>query len=445
MWRNEKNDHVGPYRSGPEPSCGESSSNSGMTSVRPPPRVMLNIPLSQPYLGAPVGRNERCPCKSGRKFKRCCLGSAPRRVTVVPPEVVAAHEARFREIEEQRRLHVATRGHARPMLHNSHHGRKVVVVGRNVFFSSKERPWRTFHDFLMHYGRERLGKAWGAAQQRMLEGSRHPLYTMHDALVRHLAGAASEQGDLEIFSAAWNGGTAGFLTFAHDLCTLADNAELQKVLLKRLRDPRSYQGARHELFAAATMVRAGFELAFENERDGSTKHPEFIATLKSTGVRVAVEAKSRHRPGVLGQPGTVNTTGRRAEAKGLFLRALVKEPQMPFAIFLDVNLPPAPSIGPARLPAWLDDWERDLSSLTPEQWAGFNIVVTSNLPFHHDPGGSGPWNHSIAAHGSHAPRFALDPEVIARIGSAAQLATSVPSEFPPNPNAPLVVQPLADG
>ncbi len=34
---------------------------------------------SQPYLRpeAKVGRNEPCPCKSGRKFKQCCLQNEP--------------------------------------------------------------------------------------------------------------------------------------------------------------------------------------------------------------------------------------------------------------------------------------------------------------------------------------------------------------------------------
>ena len=27
-----------------------------------------------PTTGAQVGRNERCPCGSGRKYKQCCLG-----------------------------------------------------------------------------------------------------------------------------------------------------------------------------------------------------------------------------------------------------------------------------------------------------------------------------------------------------------------------------------
>ena len=28
--------------------------------------------------GSRVGRNEPCPCGSGRKYKRCCLPDAPR-------------------------------------------------------------------------------------------------------------------------------------------------------------------------------------------------------------------------------------------------------------------------------------------------------------------------------------------------------------------------------
>lgn len=34
------------------------------TGLRPNPTVIL------------IGRNELCPCKSGKKFKRCCLGKA---------------------------------------------------------------------------------------------------------------------------------------------------------------------------------------------------------------------------------------------------------------------------------------------------------------------------------------------------------------------------------
>lgn len=38
------------------------------------PRRGVNVTV-RPRPAAPVGRNDPCPCGSGRKFKRCCLPS----------------------------------------------------------------------------------------------------------------------------------------------------------------------------------------------------------------------------------------------------------------------------------------------------------------------------------------------------------------------------------
>lgn len=53
-------------------------------AARPPakPSAADLPPLSQPLSvqgkSAPAGRNDRCPCGSGKKFKKCCLGKAKR-------------------------------------------------------------------------------------------------------------------------------------------------------------------------------------------------------------------------------------------------------------------------------------------------------------------------------------------------------------------------------
>jgi hypothetical protein len=70
-----------------------------------------------------------------------------------------------------------------------------------------------------------------------------------------------------------------------------------------------FQGARHELFAEATCLRAGFSIEHEDETDGSTRHAEFTATHKATGQTVSVEAKSKHRLGILGFPGARQAEG----------------------------------------------------------------------------------------------------------------------------------------
>lgn len=89
-----------------------------------------------------------------------------------------------------------------------------------------------------------------------------------------------------------NGDLFAFLSFAYDLFTLADNAEVQKSLLDRLRKADQYQGARYEMFVAASLLRAGFTIAFEDESDSTTSHCEFIATSKQTGRPFSVEAKA---------------------------------------------------------------------------------------------------------------------------------------------------------
>jgi hypothetical protein len=97
---------------------------------------------------------------------------------------------------------------------------------------------------------------------------------------------------------------AGYFCFAYDLWVVSDTARLDKRLLQRLKNRDQFQGARHELFAEATCIRAGFDTQRENELNGSTRHAEFTAAHGPTKQRVSVEAKSKHRPGVLGQPGS---------------------------------------------------------------------------------------------------------------------------------------------
>jgi hypothetical protein len=49
-----------------------SNANAELVTIDPPiPRATIALPVYR--LTKPTGRNEPCPCGSGRKFKRCCL------------------------------------------------------------------------------------------------------------------------------------------------------------------------------------------------------------------------------------------------------------------------------------------------------------------------------------------------------------------------------------
>jgi hypothetical protein len=148
---------------------------------------------------------------------------------------------------------------------------------------------------------------------------------------------------------------------------------------------------------------------------------------------VAVEAKSRHRPGVLGQPGTIDTATP-AKMRHLLLEALGKRPAMPFVIFLDLNLPPAiPPRPPGGVPFWIDEWEQTLHSIRPEDWQLFTLVVCSNFPYHYGSSDQRTPGRSCSGHFSHMSHYPLGREIMDEIGRAVDLQASgiVPHEFLP--------------
>ncbi len=112
-----------------------------------------------------------------------------------------------------------------------------------------------------------------------------------------------EPDDHGVCSGEPDGPSFAYLLLAYDLYLLGDHGKLRARFVERLKDREAFQGARYELFVAARMIRAGFDLEPENEGDGSTQHAEYVATHRRTKEMFAVEAKSRRAPGVLGLVG----------------------------------------------------------------------------------------------------------------------------------------------
>jgi hypothetical protein len=235
------------------------------------------------------------------------------------------HRARAAKLQAQ----VSAFGGARSPLDQQIGGQRLVVAGPQIF--EVPSTW-SFHEFLLSYGQSQLGRDWIAGNTQNGEGL-HPLVTH---LIRgtsnvRLTGASDEK----FIGVTMNGHLLAFLSFAYDLFTLADNAVVQKSLFNRLRKPDQYQGARYEMFVAASLLRSGFKIDFEDESDISTSHCEFTATSKQTKRSFSVEAKSRHRkPPLSDDEGTPNSN-----MGNLIRRALAKKANHERIIFVDVNLP----------------------------------------------------------------------------------------------------------
>ena len=126
----------------------------------------------------------------------------------------------------------------------------------------------------------------------------------------------------------------------------ATNGHLPESLIERLKDPVAFQGARYELAVAALFAHLDCEIEFldEVEELKDKPRPEFVARHRPTGQDVAVEAKSRHRPGVLSQAGDRNEEeplrGDPRAVRALFSKALRKDAGgRPLLIFIDMNAP----------------------------------------------------------------------------------------------------------
>lgn len=230
-----------------------------------------------------IDRNDPCTCGSGKKYKRC-HGSA----SFPPPIPDERLREMLRTMEAQRVQRERQQGLGRQIISAEVDGTRFVATKHRIYHS---RSWKTFHDFLTHYLATILGADWGNAELKKPFNQRHPIVRWYHHLCLHQQKFVTTPG--EVHTAPMTGAAAAYLGLAYDLYCLEHNAEPQEILIARLKNADGFSGARYEAFVAAAMIRAGFDLEFENEQDGSSTHCEFTATSKITGRKFSVEAKHR--------------------------------------------------------------------------------------------------------------------------------------------------------
>jgi hypothetical protein len=360
--------------------------------------------------GEKPSKNAHCPCGSGKTYRKCCQGIlpisfVPQKLPIAqaleqalrpspPPEVLKKvqeiHEKRgliervtkmFREREYREREFVDQYGHARPAMAVKFGDKMMVAIGGSIYRQTCEGDYtflHAIHDHALHL----FGEPMLEAEEKKPLNERHPALQWMDAYVEHHNKVMAE-GNSDPCASQIGAGAAWY-RFAYDLYTIQDNAKLEAVLKKRLLDPNTFQGARHELWVAALSVAAGFELQFEDESDNSTTHPEFVGTDRFSKALIAVEAKSRRRNGAYGfASGKDISLGSVVDVRQLVLDAYKKKTDMPFYVFVDVNLPAADK---ATFSRWLAELEQTMADLEKEGYAApapANVVFFTNDPSHY--------------------------------------------------------------
>jgi len=186
------------------------------------------------------------------------------------------------------------------------------------------------------------------------------------------------------------GWTRSLLSLAFDVASLLHVSRFPDKLLDRLKNKDQYQGARYEISIAAIFARLDFDLDFldSDKEVKDKKHCEFIAKHKKTGVCIAVEAKSRHRKGVIHTKGLSDEDKlMKGNVGGLLNKAKEQSPgDIPFMIFIDINSPSSPKLSIEK-----KRWFRDIQKLfrnnydvaTKENPDDFNLLVFTNFSPHY--------------------------------------------------------------
>jgi hypothetical protein len=179
-------------------------------------------------------------------------------------------------------------GLGKPIISETFHGYRLVAVGGRLYYS---KNWKTFHDFLNDYIKTVLGGEWGNGELKKPQSERHPILVWYETGTRYMNQFIKEQR--KVHSAPYTGALAAYYGLAYNLYLLAHNVKVQEILIKRLKDKQQFYGAYYETFVAGALIRAGFDIEFEDETDPKTSHCELTATFRKTGKKFSVEAKMR--------------------------------------------------------------------------------------------------------------------------------------------------------
>ncbi len=170
----------------------------------------------------------------------------------------------------------------------------------------------------------------------------------------------------------------------------------------------------------------------EDESDVAKTHVEFAGTHKRTGQKVCVEAKSKHRKGVLGYRGGMQDEQAKLRIKRLLNSALMKEHEHPLVVFLDLNIPPdqAKNIFGIPLTNSMEEISHGIRK-TSDGKDIFNLLVLTNHPHHYGELDEPDPRRDRAA------MLAIKPEIIPKslkaltdIYDAVSIYGNIPQNFP---------------
>jgi hypothetical protein len=325
------------------------------------------------------------------------------------PGTPAAAEPDFFQTPEGRRIvEVLTREPSRlvsrPQIQATVGDKKFRAVRNKLY----QRPLKeSFYDFQLNHLLWLLGEDWFDAEMAKPLEDRHVILKWRDERNQQLRKHQDPNDPEALVRAPLTGAMRALHVLADDLYQLAHALVPPRQILARLRDQRQFQGARYEILTASLFARCGFEAEFIE--DSSKRNPEFIA--EKDGERIAVEAKSRHRAGVLNERGAFREDAP-AEIRRLYESAARQNPgDLPFLIFIDVNLRLTPDVPPLEK-NWIKEAMQMFEHRGAEGLQNYDTaLILTNFGWHFSREGGSPSEENMWARAEH-PRFPVRQETL---------------------------------
>jgi hypothetical protein len=157
--------------------------------------------------------------------------------------------------------------------------------------------------------------------------------------------------------------------------------------------------------------------------------PEFVARDRHSELEVAVEVKSKHRAGVINQPGEFDEATVRANVSRQLNEAVGQNPgEKPFIIFIDINVPPT-----AGLDITEKRWLRDISEIlgrkqpfTEDEPDPVSALAVTNYSQHYEAEARASAGEHLISISQHV-RYPISDDFIADLNNALSAYGNVPN------------------
>jgi|688.fasta_scaffold00955_5 hypothetical protein len=232
-----------------------------------------------------IGRNDPCPCGSSLKYKKCHYPQKLASFAELSHEEMLFLQGK--EIQDLEKKY--QQGHGRGIISSYHNGVRYVFV-KNRKYSDRDLPqkWKTFPDFLGYY-------MFHIFEPEFFKDITKKDFPLVKLLNYYNEKALNSMGSNTsgIHSMEMDNNITTLLYLIYGLYLLADNAELQQKLIKRLKTKDHFESHCYEVFVASLFIRSGFQIELYQEGDRGNTSPEY-AVIHPNGKKFDVEVKNRH-------------------------------------------------------------------------------------------------------------------------------------------------------